>query len=497
MNRLWHAESLLAPWLVDARLSGVPVRGIALDSREVSAEGLFLAVAGHRAHGLDCLDQALAAGAAIVLYEPDPARPDRAIADQCERAGAIAIPRAGLGALVSGIAGRFHGEPSQAMRVIAVTGTDGKTSVTHYIAQLVEALHGAAAVMGTLGWGRPGHLAESTHTTADAVAVQARLAALRDAGLQTVVVEVSSHALAQHRVDAVAFDTAVLTQVGRDHLDYHGSAEAYRAAKRRLFAWPTLRRQVLNIDDAVGEDLAARPLSDATVVTCSQAQPATLRLHSCERGPEGLDVAIDHAGQRYAEALPLIGRFNAVNALAALGAVVDGGNTQAAIEAIAGLQPVPGRMERCAAAGAPLVVVDYAHTAGALAAALEALRPHVTGRLWVVFGCGGDRDPGKRPLMGAAASRLADALILTSDNPRTESPDAIIAAIRAGCPEPDDCRVIEDRAAAIAAAVNEAGPTDAVLIAGKGHETRQWIGTTAHAFSDREIAAGLLSRRAG
>lgn len=497
MNPVWHAESLLAPWLVDARLNGVSIRGVALDSRAVSAQGLFLAVRGHSAHGLDFLDQALAAGAAVVLYEPDAARDDHAIAAQCERAGAIAIARAGLAAQVSGIAGRFHGEPSRAMQVIAVTGTDGKTSVAHYIAQLMEALDGAAAVMGTVGWGRPGDLTASSHTTADAVAVQARLAALRDAGVRTVAMEVSSHALAQHRVDAVAFDTAVLTHVERDHLDYHGSAEAYRAAKRRLFAWPTLRRQVLNSDDRVGGDLAAHPLSDATIVTYSQTQPATLRLHACERRPAGLDVAIDYAGQRYAGTLPLIGRFNAINALAALGAVMDGSNTPAAIEALAGLQPVPGRMERFAAAGAPLVVVDYAHTAGALSAALEALRPHVAGRLWVVFGCGGDRDPGKRALMGAVAGRLADTLILTNDNPRTEPPEAIIAAVRAGCPEPDECRVIEDRAAAIGMAVNEAGPADGVLIAGKGHETEQWIGATAHAFSDREAAADLLSRRAG
>lgn len=497
MTRLWYAESLLAPWLVDSRLRGVCIRSIALDSRDVSAEGLFLAVAGHRAHGLDFLDQALEAGAVVVLYEPDPARHDQAILDQCQQAGAVAIPRAGLAALVSGIAGRFYGEPSRALQVVAVTGTDGKTSVAHYIAQLVEALHGSAAVMGTVGWGRPGDLAESTHTTADAVMVQARLAELHDAGIKTAVMEVSSHALAQHRVDAVAFETAVLTHVGRDHLDYHGSAEAYGAAKRRLFAWPTLRRQILNIDDAVGRDLASRPLCDAAVVTYGQAQPATLRLHSCESRAEGIDVAIDYEGQRYAEALPLIGRFNAINAIAALGAVIDDANAQAAIEAIAGLQPVPGRMERFAAAGSPLVVVDYAHTAGALSAALEALRAHVAGRLWVVFGCGGDRDPGKRPLMGATADRLADVVILTSDNPRTESPRAIIEAVRVGCSEPGRCRVIEDRAAAITAAVNEAGSTDGVLIAGKGHETRQWIGTSSQTFSDREIAAGLLSQRAG
>ena len=497
MSRIWSAEALLAPWLVDARLSGVRVADIGLDARRLAPHGLFLALAGHQAHGLDYLDQALAAGASVVLYEPAAGRDERAIAERCAAAGVVAVARAGVGALASAIAGRFYNEPSRAMTVIAVTGTDGKTSVSHYIAQMAEDLHGPAAVMGTVGWGRPGQLRTSTQTTADPVSVQARLAALRDEGMACVAMEVSSHALAQHRVDGVTFATAVLTHVGRDHLDYHGSAAAYRAAKRRLFAWPGLRRQVLNGDDAVGADLAAHPLSDATPILYGYTAAATLRLSQLERRAEGLELAIDYNGQQHTARLPLMGDFNALNALAALGAVIEPARMESALTALGRLQPVPGRMERFTADGGPLVIVDYAHTAGALAAALEALRPHVGGRLWVVFGCGGDRDTGKRPLMGAAAGQHADAIVLTSDNPRSESPTAILEAVRAGCASHGDCRVIEDRARAITTAIDQAGPADAVLIAGKGHETEQRVGATAHAFSDRDCVTGVLARRAG
>jgi len=307
MSRIWSAEALLAPWLVDARLSGVRVADIGLDARRLAPHGLFLALAGHQAHGLDYLDQALAAGASVVLYEPAAGRDERAIAERCAAAGVVAVARAGVGALASAIAGRFYNEPSRAMTVIAVTGTDGKTSVSHYIAQMAEDLHGPAAVMGTVGWGRPGQLRTSTQTTADPVSVQARLAALRDEGMACVAMEVSSHALAQHRVDGVTFATAVLTHVGRDHLDYHGSAAAYRAAKRRLFAWPGLRRQVLNGDDAVGADLAAHPLSDATPILYGYTAAATLRLSQLERRAEGLELAIDYDGQQYTARLPLMG----------------------------------------------------------------------------------------------------------------------------------------------------------------------------------------------
>ena len=497
MTRAWDAEQLLAPWLVDARLAGLPVTGLTLDSRQVRPGALFLALAGGRQHGLDFLDEALAAGARVVLWEPDDRYAAVDIAGRCAAGDALALPRPGLTALVSAIAARFHAEPSRDLRIIAVTGTDGKTSVTHYIAQLLAAIEGDAAVIGTLGWGRPGALQSSRHTTPDAVTLQARLAALRDAGVRSVAMEVSSHALVQHRVDGVAFDTAVLTHVGRDHLDYHAGIESYRAAKRRLFAWPGLRHQVLNLDDAVGRDLAARPLPAATTRSYARRRPADFRLTRVAPTPAGLDVGIRHAHRRHDLELPLMGGFNALNALAALAAVADDQSLAPALEAASRLHPVPGRMERFLADGGPLAVVDYAHTPGALEAALEALRGHVRGHLWCVFGCGGERDPGKRPLMGAVAGRLAEHVVLTSDNPRSEDPDAIIAAIREGCPAALDCRVISDRDAAIAFALAEAGPADGVLVAGKGHEREQIIGTRAQPFSDRDRVRAWLQRRAG
>lgn len=496
MNAAWDAERLLAPWLVDPRLAGLRVSGLTLDSRGVEPGFVFLAVRGSRHHGLDFLDQALAAGAAVVLWEPDGRQDATAVAMRCAESGAIDLRRAGLRALVSAMAARFHGDPGRDLRVIAVTGTDGKTSVAHYTAQLLQALEGDSAAMGTLGWGRLDDLHPSRHTTSDPVTVQARLAALRDAGVRSVAMEVSSHALVEHRVDAVPFDIAILTHVGRDHLDYHGSVESYRAAKRRLFAWPGLRRQVLNLDDAVGRDLAARPLGDAEILSYAIDHPADLALMDIEPRPDGLALTVSHRGRRHALALPLFGVFNALNALAALGAITDADLTPAALEAAAHLRPVPGRMERFMAPNAPLVVVDYAHTAGALEAALKALRPHVTGHLWCVFGCGGDRDTGKRPLMGEVAARLADRVVLTSDNPRSEDPQSIIDAIRVGMAGQTDCRAVIDRAAAIAMAIAEAAPEDGVLVAGKGHETEQVIGTTAHPFSDRDRVRDLLRQRA-
>ena len=497
MTRPWDAEQLLAPWLVDPRLAARPVSGITLDSREVRPGSVFLALAGSRQHGLDFLDEALAAGAAVVLWEPDGRQDTAAVAARCAARGAVDLPRAGLGALVSAMAARFHGDPGRDLRVVAVTGTDGKTSVAHYTAQLLHALEGNSAVMGTLGWGLPDQLQATRHTTSDAVTIQARLASLRDAGVRSVAMEVSSHALVQHRVDAVPFDVAVLTHVGRDHLDYHGSVESYRAAKRRLFAWPGLRRQVLNLDDAVGRDLADRSKGGVEVLSYAASHPADLQLTAVEPQPDGLALTVAGHGRDHSLKLPLFGVFNALNALAALGAIVDDQSMAPALEAASRLRPVPGRMERFMAADAPLAVVDYAHTAGALEAALGALRPHVTGKLWCVFGCGGDRDTGKRPLMGEVAGRLADRVVLTSDNPRNEDPAAIIHDISRGMPAGTDCRIVTDRAEAIAMAIAEAAPEDGVLVAGKGHETEQVIGAMARPFSDRDRVRDLLQRRAG
>ncbi len=497
MSGPMNAEHLFAPWAASPALSGLTVTGMTLDSRHARRGDVFFALAGTQQHGITFLDQALAAGVTVVAWEVAEGIDPTQIAVRCQASGAVSLPVADLRTQVSAIAARFYGEPAQAMRMIGVTGTDGKTSVAHYVVQLLEALEGDAAVLGTVGWGRPAALSESTHTTADAVTLQQSLAVLRDDGVRSVVMEVSSHALAQHRVDAVPFDTAILTYVGRDHLDYHGTLAAYHAAKRRLFAWPSLRRQVLNLDDAIGADLATQARDHLQVVGYGEQAAADLQISSVQTRADGLDITLRCQAQTHAVHLPLFGRFNAMNATAALGAVLDEQPVETALQALSRLQPVPGRMERFVTVAGPLAVVDYAHTPGALEAVLLALREHTRGKLWCVFGCGGERDPGKRPVMGAVASRHADVAVLTSDNPRAENPEDILARIKAGCANAGDCRVIEDRAEAIEHALSSAAAGDVVLIAGKGHEQEQIIAGIAHPFSDREVVLGWQQRRAG
>jgi len=490
-------KALLAPWVDSVEPDETSLRGIAMASGDVVSGGLFMAVAGSVGHGMAYVDEAIAKGASLIAWEPTPDLDASAAIRQCEAAGVpvVAIPE--LARHAGAIAARYYGEPAASLRIIGVTGTDGKTSVAHGIATLLEALGQPTALMGTLGWGRVGQLQTDTLTTADAVTLQQRFAVLRDAGVRAVAMEVSSHALAQHRVDAVPFDTAVLTHLGRDHLDYHGSLAAYRAAKRRLFTRPGLRRQVLNIDDELGAELAGAVDVPGDRVTYGHAETADLQLLSAVPGSSGLTLTARMYGAHWTGELALIGPFNAMNALATLGAVLDGEPVETAAEALTRLRPVPGRMERFIAPGRPLVVVDYAHTPGALEAALQGVRPHTRARLICVFGCGGDRDRGKRALMGEVASRLADAIILTNDNPRSEAPDAIIADIREGWRSGTPCQVEPDRHAAIRQAIATAGPNDTILVAGKGHEDTQVIGQRVSHFSDRESVDALLAEEAG
>lgn len=494
MSWSMDAQALFAPWL---ECPARPVTGMTLDSRQAQSGDVFFALAGTQQHGITFLEQALAAGVSVVAWEVAEGLDPAQIAARCQAQDAISLPVIDLTAKVSAMAARFYGEPAQAMRIIGVTGTDGKTSVAHYLVQLLEALQGDAAVLGTVGWGRPEALSASTHTTADAVTLQQSLAMLRNDGVRSVVMEVSSHALAQHRVDAVPFDTAILTYVGRDHLDYHGTLEAYHAAKRRLFAWPSLRRQVLNLDDAIGADLAAQAREGLETVGYGGQARADLQISAVQTRVDGLEIALRYQARTHAVHLPLVGRFNAMNATAALGAVLDEQPIENALQALSRLRPVPGRMERFVTGIGPLAVVDYAHTPGALEAVLLALREHTRGRLWCVFGCGGERDPGKRPIMGAVASQNADVVVLTSDNPRAEEPSEIIAQIQSGCIDATDCRVIEQRGAAIEEALSAAAADDVVLIAGKGHEREQVIAGTAYPFSDRAVVLGWQQRRAG
>ncbi len=513
-NTAWRLSALLAGIDAPARGGLAPdlvITGITSDSRQVQPGDLFLAVQGHTQHGRTFIPQAIHAGAAAILSDDEDSSPLLAAVLASQRADSPQVPvltipqishRVGL------LASRFFHHPSQALTTIGITGTDGKTSVAHFIAQALSQPNTPCGLIGTLGYGVFGATQPATHTTPDAITLQRQLAALRDRGVTAVAMEVSSHALDQRRVVGVDFTVAVLTHLSRDHLDYHGTVEAYAAAKRRLFLDHHPRFAVLNRDDAFGQqrlvELTASSFQITTVAYGLRSPPAhaTYRAayevwaESVTAHPAGLDIHVHSPWGEGTLSVGLLGAFNAYNLLAALSTLlILGIPFTDAIQRLQVTAPVPGRMERFGAAGQPLVVVDYAHTPNALAQALMALRAHVRGRLFCVFGCGGDRDVGKRPLMGQAAARYADQIILTDDNPRTEAPDAIVHAIQQGIHQPDRVAVIQPRAHAIQAAIAHAGPEDAVLIAGKGHENYQIIGLEKHPFSDRDEVCRALSER--
>lgn len=477
-----------------AALAGLPIGGLALDSRAVRPGDLFCALRGGRRHGLEFLDAVRAAGATAVLWEPpyaglesaDPSLPQIAIPNLRHQLGVIAS--------------HFYGQPSQKLQIVGVTGTDGKTSCVHFIAQaLSDQKTGPCGILGTLGQGVYGATQDSSHTTPDPVTVQRWLATLAKDERAYAAMEVSSHALDQGRVNGVRFAVAALTQLSRDHLDYHGGIEAYAAAKRRLFLEHRPEWAVVNLDDPFGQDLAARQELKARVVGYGLG-PRPVGLESWVWGqdlqlsPQGLQLQIRSSWGDGELSAGLLGRFNADNLLAALAVLL--ALEVPLAEALARLRqtlPVAGRMERLdGGAGQPSAVIDYAHTPHALEQALSALREHGAARLWCVFGCGGDRDPGKRPLMGAIAERLADRVIVTDDNPRTEAPEHIAQAILAGMQRPAEASVIHDRRAAIGQALGAADAGDLVLIAGKGHEDYQIMGTERRSFSDQAAVRGYF-----
>ncbi|MGH8446767.1 MAG: UDP-N-acetylmuramoyl-L-alanyl-D-glutamate--2,6-diaminopimelate ligase [Solimonas sp.] len=484
---------------------GVPapdfdVTGVEIDSRRVSAGDLFLACKGSGStHGLAHLEQALQRGAAAVAWEP-------ALGYREPDIGIPQVPVPQLAQRAGEIAARFHGQPSEHLYCVGVTGTDGKTSTAYLIAQAFDALKHPCAYIGTIGIGRVGRLDKNTHTTPDPVTLQQWLARMRSDGVRACAMEVSSHALHQERVAGMHFRTAVLTNITRDHLDYHGTVEAYAAAKRRLFERAEVASVVLNRDDAHGAAWADVLEARLQVIRYGIEGVAPRGAHLIARdlalSVEGLSFTIDsHLGQAHLSSR-LLGRFNVHNLLAALGALIAHEVPLAdAVAALEQARTVPGRIEGFRGPRArPLVVVDYAHTPEALRQVLTAVRAHTAGRLHVVFGCGGDRDRGKRPLMGAAAVELADHAIVTDDNPRNESPQAIVAEVLAGTglsrkPAPPP-QVIHDRAEAIRSAVGQAATDDVVVIAGKGHEDYQIYGTEVRSFSDRAFVAQLVGTEA-
>jgi UDP-N-acetylmuramoyl-L-alanyl-D-glutamate--2,6-diaminopimelate ligase len=469
---------------------------ITLDSRTAVRDGLFIACRGTRQHGLDFVGDALRAGVGAVAWEP--AESLRAPALPPGVAG-VAVPR--LRDQLGEVANRFFARPSEAMRVTGITGTNGKTTTAWLAMQAIARLGASAGYVGTLGHGLDGRLRAAELTTPDCITFHRQLRELADQGATHVVAEVSSHALDQERVAGVRFATVAFTNLTRDHLDYHPDLAAYGAAKARLFALGA-GTAVINLDDAFGRELAGNLPAGTRLlgVTLEGAAGAAAgRDVLCGTVEalvaDGLVLGLRFGGQVARVTSPLWGRFNAENLLVAAGILVGSGwPLDRVADALGRCTAPPGRMERVAgAAGQLAVLVDFAHTPDALRKVLAAVREHCTGEVWCVFGCGGDRDRGKRAPMGEAAVTGADRVIVTDDNPRTEDPQQIIADILAGAPTLDRLQVVPDRAAAIGRAIRLARAGDAVLIAGKGHETVQVTGHTRRPFSDVDVARAALS----
>ncbi|MGN6518872.1 MAG: UDP-N-acetylmuramoyl-L-alanyl-D-glutamate--2,6-diaminopimelate ligase [Dokdonella sp.] len=476
----------------------IVVRGLALDSRRVDQDDAFFALAGAHAHGITFAPAASARGAAVILADTAGTEAPASGAPSPETVAPV-VWIDGLRHRVGAIAARFFGEPSRALHVVGVTGTNGKTSTVQLLAQALHHAGRAVATIGTLGAGMHGGVREGERTTPDAIAVHALLAQFRDAGASHVAMEVSSHALDQGRVNAVAFELAVFTNLTRDHLDYHGTMQAYGAAKQRLFSWPGLRAAILNVDDAFGRVLAKVVGDGVELVRYGiERDDADVVAREIRSDATGLGFRLVTPWGEGRVASRLLGRFNVSNLLAVAACLGRLGFAFDQIrDALAVLEPVAGRMNRLGGDGRqPLVVIDYAHTPDALEQALASLRAHCEGRLICVFGCGGERDAGKRPQMAAIAETLADRVVVTDDNPRGEDGDAIVAQILAGFTRPALATVERDRASAIALAIDMARAGDVVLVAGKGHEPYQESAGVKRPFDDVAVARNVLEDRA-
>lgn len=469
--------------------------GIALDSRKLDAGYLFLACAGDNNHGLDFCQQAVTAGAIAIAFDSATARTlPRDIEVPLIPVDRLA-DKAGL------IADRFFKHPSELLQVVAVTGTNGKSTVAWLLAQCLENLGTRCAYAGTLGYGVGYIENDDDMTSPDVVETHRRLAGFVDQGAEVAAIEVSSHALAQQRVDAVRFEATLFTNLSRDHLDYHGDMRAYGETKARLFLEHPAARRIINLDSEFGAALASRCREDVISVSTNFDRVANGRpyvfVRSVVANEIGSEVALESSWGKARVDIPLVGDFNVANAVLVFAYMLTREvSLSDACDALAKVSAPPGRMQRVPASAGPAVYIDYAHTPNAIEVALRAIRAHTRGKLFCVFGCGGDRDAGKRPLMGRAAERLADRIVITNDNPRGEQAADIIDEICAGLADVEKATIIEDRAAAIVWTIGQAVPGDVVLIAGKGHENYQIIGDERRDFSDFAIVAGLLAAEA-
>ena len=466
---------------------GVLVHGLAGHSAEVRAQDLFLALRGRRFDGMDFLHEAAARGALAVVCEATSRRDVSCDLD------IPLVPVADLMHKVGVIATRFFERPSAAMQITAVTGTDGKTSVAHLLAEATQLQYGACGFIGTIGCGQFGDFAVDGLTTPDALRMQRALYRLRSQGSGHVVLEASSQGLEQGRLVGVDVDIAVFTNLGHDHLDDHGSMESYAAAKGKLFTPGSIGHAILNIDDPFGRRLAGKCRRHCGVTTYALNAAADVVANDIGCTTSGLRFGVLARGRRFAIRSRLLGRFNVLNLLATFSALLaQGVSPEQSASLLDRLNPVRGRMQRIVGHGR-CVIVDYAHTAQALEALLKACREMTSGRLICVFGCGGERDRDKRSRMGDAASRLAEAVIVTDDNPRNEDPRRIVDEILRGVAGGGVASVIHDRERAIHHAVSIAGQDDCVVVAGKGHEAFQFTGNERRQFDDVAVVRRVLA----
>lgn len=475
------------------------ISGLALDSRAIRPGDCFFAYPGHKVDGRDFMPEA-ANHAAAIVYDPENLSPVHL--EWLQQAPVPVVPYDSLAKEISHLAARFHGKPSHDQHIMAVTGTNGKSSIVHGLNQLYGLLNEPIAMIGTIGVGVLAELKKAQLTTPDPVKLQETLKELRDQGIENIAIEASSHALDQDRLSAVDIDVAIFTQISRDHLDYHKTIEDYVKAKSRLFAFKSVKHVVINLDCPWFYGLIDQIPQDKVIIGYTLHEKNHPRLAAVLRATDirasllGQEFSLHYLDKVYPINTRLLGEFNVSNIVAMIAAMMaDGFNPSEIAALIPMLETVPGRLDILRVQGQPLAVIDYAHTPDALEKALLSLKPLCHGKLICVFGCGGDRDKGKRPQMGAIASRLCDEIILTDDNPRSEDPAAITQDILSGILHPAAVKVIHDRGQAIDTAIDHATPQDCILIAGKGHETTQVIKDNTLEFCDKTYTQHALLKR--
>lgn len=482
-----NISQLLKPW-INQIIKDCTVSGIENDSRRIQLGDLFVAYAGAAADGRLFIDKAVSLGAAAVAYDPDHFPKNGFLPESIP---CIPVPK--LAIQLGAIAREFYGDPSRSLTITGITGTNGKTTIAYQLAQAHEMLGQSTSYIGTIGQGNVNELKSLNNTTPDSLCLQKLLYQYKNQGIQQVCMEVSSHALAQHRVDTIEFNQALFTNLTLDHLDYHLTMENYAKAKALLFERESLQWAIINQDDAYQRVMTAAVKPHVRKISYGINQECDVKVMNWSMDINGTEIEVRSPWGRYQLKIKALGQFNIYNSLALLSSLLASDyEPERVVNVLGQLKAAPGRMEVVSCS--PYVFVDYAHTPDALEKALITLNQLKKGRLWVVFGCGGDRDKSKRPVMGKIASQLADQIIITSDNPRTEEPERIIHEIISGVPSSSSVIQLVNREEAIAYALHKAEENDVILIAGKGHEAYQQIGSIKYDFCDQDVVRRLIQK---